>query len=255
MQELRADAVVETDAAGDLLHVGTDLLAEIRDLVDEGDLGGEEGVGGVLGQLGRAPPGEQDRRLVEVERAVDLLHDGGGAGILGADDDAVGPLEVADGRALAQEFGVGGDADIEVGASLAQDALDLVAGADGDGRFGDDHGIAGERLGDLARCGVDVGEVGKAVAAARRGAHRDEHGLGLRHGGSEVCRESEASGADVLGDEGVEAGFVDGHAALVEGFDLVGILVDADDLVAEIGEAGARDEADIARANDRDAHR
>ena len=55
MQELRADAVVEADAARDLLHVGADLLAQIGDLVDEGDLGGEKRVGGVFGQLRRAP--------------------------------------------------------------------------------------------------------------------------------------------------------------------------------------------------------
>ena len=53
MQELPADAAVEADAAGDVLHVGADRLAEIGHLVDEGDLGREEGVGGVLDQLGR----------------------------------------------------------------------------------------------------------------------------------------------------------------------------------------------------------
>ena len=36
--------------------------AQIGDLVDEGDLGGEKGVGRVFDQLGGAPVGEQDRR-------------------------------------------------------------------------------------------------------------------------------------------------------------------------------------------------
>ena len=40
------------DAAGDVMDVGADLLAEIGHLVDEGDLGGEEGVGRVFDQLG-----------------------------------------------------------------------------------------------------------------------------------------------------------------------------------------------------------
>jgi hypothetical protein len=48
IQEFRADAVVEADAAGDLLYIGADLFAEVGDLVDERDLGCEEGVGGVL---------------------------------------------------------------------------------------------------------------------------------------------------------------------------------------------------------------
>ncbi len=36
---------------GDVVHVGADLLAEIGDLVDEGDLDGQEGVGRILDQL------------------------------------------------------------------------------------------------------------------------------------------------------------------------------------------------------------
>src|ERR1019366_7130991 len=74
VQEFCADAVVEPDAARDLLHVGADFFRQIGDLVDEGDLGGEEGVGGVFDQLGGAPVGEQDRRAVEVERAIELGH-------------------------------------------------------------------------------------------------------------------------------------------------------------------------------------
>jgi hypothetical protein len=42
VQKLRADAVVEPHAARHLLHVGADLLAQVGNLVDEGDLGGEE---------------------------------------------------------------------------------------------------------------------------------------------------------------------------------------------------------------------
>ena len=62
MQEFAADAVVEADAARHVLHVGADLLAQVGDLVDEGDLGGEEGVGGVFDQLGGAPADIEDRR-------------------------------------------------------------------------------------------------------------------------------------------------------------------------------------------------
>ena len=55
MQEFRADAIVETDAARDLLHIGADFFGKIGDLVDEGDLGGEKGVGRVFDQLGGTP--------------------------------------------------------------------------------------------------------------------------------------------------------------------------------------------------------
>ena len=71
MQELAADAAVEADAARHVVHVGADLLAEIGDLVDEGDLGREEGVGRVLDQLGGLEVGEDDRRLDQIERPVE----------------------------------------------------------------------------------------------------------------------------------------------------------------------------------------
>src|SRR6266496_4783258 len=72
MQKFAADAVVEPDAARDFLHVGADLFGEIRDLVDEGDLGGEKGIRRVLDQLRGAPRGEHQRRLVERQRKVKI---------------------------------------------------------------------------------------------------------------------------------------------------------------------------------------
>ena len=120
MQELRADAIVEPDAARDILNIGADLLAEIGDLVDEGDLRRQKGIGGIFGQFGRPPAGEEDRRLVEIERPIDLVHHVARARILGADDDAVGALEIADRRAFAQEFRIGDDGEIGVGPDLVR---------------------------------------------------------------------------------------------------------------------------------------
>src|SRR5664279_4842989 len=51
---------------------------------------------------------------------------------------------------------------------LVDQPFDLVTGADRNGRFGDDHGKALQRAGDLARGGVDIAQVGVAVAAPRR---------------------------------------------------------------------------------------
>jgi len=44
MKKLAADAAVEPDAAGDVLDVGANPFAQIGDLVDKGDLGGEKGI-------------------------------------------------------------------------------------------------------------------------------------------------------------------------------------------------------------------
>ena len=254
MQELRADAVVEADAARHVLHVRAGLLAQVGDLVDEGDLGGEEGVGRVLDELGRAPAGEQQGVAVEIERAVDVGQHRAGALVVGADHDAVRELEVADGRTLAQELRIGDDGEVGVGPRLGDDARHLVAGADGDGRLGDDHLVAVEHVGDLAGGLEDVGEVGVAVAAARGRADGDEDRLGGLGGLHQAGREEQPLLAHVLGNELREARLEDRHLAAGECGDLVGVLVDAGHDVAEVGKAGARDEAYVPGADHCYAH-
>ena len=112
MQEFAADAAVKPDAARHILHIAADLLAEIGHLVDEGDLGGEERIGGVFDQLADFAAGEQHRRFVEIERAIDFAHHVARAFGVAADHDAVGAAEILDRRTFAQEFGIGGHVEI-----------------------------------------------------------------------------------------------------------------------------------------------
>ena len=98
MQELLADAVVETDAAGHFLDVGADLFGEIDDLVDEVDLGRKKGIRGVFGQLRRATVGVEDRQRVEMQRPLDLRDHLARPRIIDADHDPVEVLEVTNSR-------------------------------------------------------------------------------------------------------------------------------------------------------------
>src|SRR4051794_23924215 len=56
----------------------------------------------------------------------------------------------------------------------------------------------------------------------------------------------------VLGDQLLQAGLVDGDLAALEALDLVDVDVDAVDVAAQLCEAGRRDEADVAGADDAD---
>ena len=104
---MRPSRPTPSDSSG---HVGTGQLAEPRELVDEGDLGREEGVGGVFDQLRRLHGRGHDQRApLAGERQVEVLQDLPRRLRLRADDDAVGLHEVVDGVALAQELRVGGD--------------------------------------------------------------------------------------------------------------------------------------------------
>ena len=105
-QEGGADPLVEAHPAGDLGDVGADLLADVGDLVDEGDLGREEGVGGELDHLGAGHVGADqlaaERRVERGDGVARLLVAG-----VGADHDPVGIHEVGDRGALLEELGAG----------------------------------------------------------------------------------------------------------------------------------------------------
>ena len=103
VQELEADARVVAHADRDLARVGVDRLAQVRDRVDERDLGREERVRRVLDHLGRRGVGDEHRR---VDPLVELAHAHRRLAVFAADHDAIGVEEVADRLALAQELGV-----------------------------------------------------------------------------------------------------------------------------------------------------
>ena len=198
---------------GDLLDIGADGVAQIGNLVDEADLDGKKGVGGVFDQFGRAPVGHHHRRLVEIKRAIEFAQGRDRALGMGADDDAVGALEIADGRALAQEFRIGGDVEIGFGIGPGNDRLDLVASADRHGRFGDDDRVAVDEAGDLLGRGIDIGEISVAVAAPRRRADGDEDDIGVADRLGGIGGEGEPAFAHIGLDQVLQPGFVDRHGA------------------------------------------
>ena len=65
---------------------------------------------------------------------------------------------------------------------------------------------------------------------------------------------AQPAGLDVGGDELFQARFVDRHAAVEQRGEPVRVGLDDGDLGAELGEAGAGDEADITAADHCDAH-
>ena len=97
MQELGTDAVVEANSTGHFLHIDVGYFAEISNLVNEAYLQGEESIGRILDEFGAAPCGEKQRRLIEIERAVNFSHDRAGAIIGETNHYAIGFFEIADG--------------------------------------------------------------------------------------------------------------------------------------------------------------
>ena len=73
-------------------------------------------------------------------------------------------------------------------------------------------------------------------------------------GAVEIGGESQPPGLHIGGHQRIQPGLEDRDFAAPQGCDLAGVLVDAGDLVAEIGKAGAGNQPHIARANHGNAH-
>ena len=195
VEELGADAGIQTDAGHDFGTLGADALADVGDLVGEADFHGEERVGGVLDHLGAGEGsgqqrhGDHGRRTRNARRGredlghqglVEFAHDREGCGVA-ADHDAVGVERIGDGGAFAQELRIAGHAEADavvaalVAEAFAHQGLDQVAGADGHRRFVDDHAKFRAIHGGADTLGgrFEVSEVGFA-GRQRRSADGDE---------------------------------------------------------------------------------
>ena len=92
-------------------------------------------------------------------------------------------------------------------------------------------------------------QVRRAVLVGRR-ADRDHLEQAMVYALLHVGRKLEAAGLDVAFDVVIKAGLIDRHLAIIKARDLVLVDVDADDVVARFGHAGAGDEAHVAGAED-----
>src|ERR1700733_12691309 len=162
-------------------------------------------------------------------------------------------FEVLDRRAFAQKLRVGDDLDFRVPALLPQDAFNLVAGADRHGRFGDHHGGGRQQRRDLAYRLIDKAQIGMAVTAARWRADCNKYRVGLADSG---CIGSEVKPflPDIRFNQIGKTRLEDWNFTAIERRDFLRILVDADDVMAEIGKAGSRDEPHITCADHRHSH-
>ena len=186
--------------------------------------------------------------LVQVQRPVEIPHDRHRGVVVGADHHSVGPQEVVDRGALAQELRVRRHAEshrpplfLEL---LLDDVTHAIGGAHGHRALGNDDLVAIHRMGDFLSHLFYGTEIGGAVRS-RGSLHGDEDHERRTDRGGGVRGEGEASGAHVALHELLETGLVDGHLAPVEGRNLLAVLVGADHLQSEFREAGSRHEAHV----------
>lgn len=260
LEELRSDAGVLADGAGDLVDVGTGGLAECGDGIDRGDALGEEGVGHELGKLGGPEVGGED--LLAGDPAGvngDDFLDGSQplGGLLSADEDAVGIVQILDGRSLGEELWIGEDLEGAVLGVGPEDGEHCLGGLHGNGALLDDDLGADGLLGDHAGCSLDVLQIGGASGTDSvglgRGPDADEDDVGFADGLADVGGEEEVlppGGFDNL----LQAGLVNGKGVGIPSGDalLIGIADGDPDIGALGGDHGHGGTADITGAETAD---
>ena len=180
VNKLGADARIAADALAYLVHVGPHDFAEVGDVVHERNLGGQHGIGGVLGHFCRRNVHKQHRVPVEgkgfVEAAQYLLR----PLRLHAADDAVWPHKVVDGCAFFEKLRVGGHVKGQSRTAGVQCRLEssthLFGRSHRHRTLGNDYEVVIDAAADAFGYRQDVLQVGTAVLS-RRSSHGDECGL------------------------------------------------------------------------------
>src|SRR5215475_11113995 len=99
-----------------------------------------------------------------------------------------------------------------------------------------------------------MGKIGMPVPATRRGPDSDEYSVGAPHRLSQRGGKCQPPLLEIRADDVAEPGLEDWNFACVQTRNLRAILIHARDLVAEIRNTSARNEAHIASADYRNPH-
>ena len=107
MEKLTADATVHAHSSGDVVNIAADPFTKVGDFVDEGNLGREKGIGCVLGEFGGFERSDHKWSFNQVKRPIKVAHDRNRFFVRTSNHHTIGSHEIVDGRALAQELGIG----------------------------------------------------------------------------------------------------------------------------------------------------
>ena len=257
IEEVIANARVGANALAHHFNVGAEHFGEVGQFVHEADARRQHGVGSILGQFGTLDVGDDQALAVALERRVEGTHQVDGLVVIGTDNDAVRTHEVFDGSAFREEFRVGNDAVRDVDRALVQfvgnGGLDLGGGADRHRTFVYDDLIVGHQASNVAGGGEHVLEVGRTIFV-RRSADSDELDGAVVDCLLDIGREVKPAGGDIAADHLEQPGLMDRDVAAHEDTDLFGIHIDADNVIANLGQTGATDQTDITGSNNGDLH-
>ncbi len=163
------------------------------------------------------------------------------------DHHPVGMEEIEHGRAFAQEFWIGRDreAPLRITAVDSECTRELLPGLHRHSALLDYQLRTARLRCNQASSAVNGAEVRVAILQRRR-TDANEDDIAETHRLGKIGGKSESPRCDIVYDEILQMGLVDGQTTSAEGFDLVLIIVGAKNRVADFGQTCSRHQTDIA---------
>ena len=213
---------------------------------------GQHGVGDVLGHLGAFRRHHQQRLVGPQVRFVEVRQHVGHLRPPHADDHAVGLHEVVDGHPFLEKLGIARHVDVAAG-QLLQPGRQSGVGAHRHRALADHDALRADVGGQRVDDRPEGLEVDRPVVGGR-GADGQEHQPRLFTAETSIDRKLQPAAGHVAGDQLGQPRLIDRNVPAVEHVDLPPVVVDAGDVVARLGQAGARDQPHVTCPNHSDFH-
>ena len=234
------------------------MLAEICDLIDEGNLASQHRVRRVFHHLGAAHIAEENRIALTHKRVVELAHHCRRVLAFDAADNAIGFHKITDRIAFFKELRI--VSDVEGQRCLRTNEIaHCVTRTNRHSALYDNSLGSGrrtnrvDRIRDVACHLQDILQIRAAIFTTRR-AHANEDDLGVAIGRELVRGKRKATKRSIALDHVAQTRLINRTFAAAQHRDLRGIDIKALHFVSCFGEASACDKPDIARSNHGQSH-
>src|SRR6266516_6376466 len=198
-------------------------------------------------EFGAVNISHQDRRH---ERLINLLHEIDGVFALCSDDNAIRTHQIRYRTAFAQKFGVADHIEVSAMAVVSFNRFGhFLARFYGHCALVNDHTIISQNSGDFSRNFFKKTQIDIAIGLLRS-RHGDEDDLRVVYSLLNAAGETQPTRRDVTVNNLFKSRFINRHLAGLQLFDLLWVVIDANDVMADISETSACHQADITGADD-----
>ena len=259
IQKLVADSLVGAHAFAHRIDVGAIPLAEVGNLVDEGDLAGQHCVAGILDHLSASDIQDENRVSLPHEGVIQSPHDFPSLGIIHAAHNAIGFHEIHNRITFLQELWI--VCDLKWNFRLRTNCIaHFMTRSNWHGAL--DHDGLHRRLriqsfqfnSDVIRNLEHIFQICTSIISAWR-SNADENDCRIAICHVSICCERKSSRMRIALNHFGQTRFIDWTFAFSQSRNLCFIDIQASHMISHVCKASTCDKSDISSSNHRDVHR